>query len=190
VLALYFPSQTFLFSFQRKKRSPDRDDQGLWYDLLDLEDERQKRLVWHTYWSVPRSSEHFRQAEKELYMIFNLYVASMNWQQDWYDKRKQQLLDAGYRLSTIESVARPPDPISVLHVENGCNGELHQGLFKGQPKLYVGCRDNVDYKRYYCPKCGWIYGNQPHGSPIHYQNPPTPMSNLLQDLGVPTIFQV
>lgn len=184
-----------------QERLPDLVDKfgyyGMTFDeVLDLEDERQKRLVWHTYWSVPRSSPQFSQAEKELYLIFNFYVAAMEWRQDWYDQRKQRLLDIGYSLAAVEGVPRPPDPIAVLHGENGCKGEIHQGLFKGKSGFSVGFRQNVDYKRYYCPQCGWIDGNHPElgATPekgvsvgATYYNPLTLMSELLQDLGVPTI---
>ena len=184
-----------------QERLPDIHDMlgyaGLTFDeLLDLEDDRQKRLVWHTYWSIPRSSAQFQLAEKELYLIFNFYVAAMDWRQDWYDQRKQRLLDAGYSLAAVESVLRPPDPITVLHGENGCKGEIHQGLFKGKPGFSVGYQQNVNYKRYYCATCGWIMGNYPEQGATSdsgvvvggiYYNPLTLMSELLEDLGVPTI---
>ena len=165
-------------------------------DLLDVEEERQQRLVWQTYWSIPRSSPHFFQAEKELYLIFNLYVASIDWRQDWYDQRKARLLETGYSLTAVESVPRPPNPIAVLHGEDGCKGELHQGRFQGKPGFFVGPRQNVEYTRVYCPTCGWISGNHSEmgataekgiGVGAVYYNPLTLMSELLQDLGVPTI---
>lgn len=152
-------------------------------EILDLEDERERSWRKQVVWFVPRDSEQFKQAEKELYIISHLYESAHNLSLKRYERAKERLLEAGYALADIEVVPVPSAPIALLHMVNGCKGEVHKGLFKGQPKHYSG----RDYKRLFCTECGWISGNEPPTPPYHVRGPVSEMNNLIEDLGAEMI---
>jgi hypothetical protein len=159
------------------------DDSTLQFDeRLDLEDERERSFRWQFVWFVPREAPQFRQAEKELYLIRNLYEAACGFYTfslKSYQTKRRQLLEAGYPLVAIEDVPSPPEPITLLHLKDGCIGEVHRGHFKGQQPFYEG----KDYKRLFCTACGWVSGSEPPSSPIFASGPVTEMRMLIEDLG-------
>ncbi len=142
---------------------------------LDLEEERERMWRKQIRWSVPRTVENFKQAEKELYHISNLYQNAVEMRTSWYQSRRQKLLDAGYDEATLASVPPPPTEIPALHINatSTCGGEIHKGNVTRE-----GWRNNTVE---FCMQCGQVFNTGVYG--------PTFSRDEIEDMGTKLIPQ-
>jgi hypothetical protein len=120
-------------------------------DLWEMEEDLEKLFRYEVRWEVPRTSEKYEDAKRELFAICNMINAAQGlytFSLRRYNQQREKLIKYGYSIDAIEHVPAPPAPIPLLH---DCGGEIHSGLFTNK---------YGEVKKLFCTQCHFIWWNE------------------------------